>query len=120
MGLGGGCVLVEEGPAIGMSKGIVDELWGDDASVIGGPSTSLLLDIADIENVDLWCLSIAASERVSARCRDDTRPSIIEVVTGEPMSTLGDSVIVRLRLGVDAPEGVTIGCPEAGRRSRES
>jgi hypothetical protein len=111
---------VEEGPVAGMSKGSVVALRGNDANAIGGPSTSLLLDIADIENVDLWCLSIVASERVSARCRDDTRRSIIEVVTGEPMSRLKDSVIVRLRLGVDAPEGVAIGCPEAGRRSRES
>jgi hypothetical protein len=119
MGLGGGCALVGEGLVVGMSKGSIVELLDGVANNNGGPSASLLLGIADRENVDLWCLSIVASERVGIRLRDDTRRSIGELVGGETVSG-EDSVIVRLRLGVDTPEGVTVGSPEAGRRSRDS
>jgi len=119
MGLGGGGAVVEEGPVVGMSKGSIIKPLDGVANNIGGPSASLLLGIADIENVDLWCLSIVASERLGIRLRDGTRRSIGEVVGGETVSG-EDSVIVRLRLGVDAPEGVVIGSPEAGRRSRDS
>jgi len=110
---------VEGGLVIGISKGRIIELVDDAANNIGGPSASLLLGIADIENVDLWYRSIVVSERVGIRLRGDTRRSIGEVVGGETVSG-EDSVIVRLRLGVDTPEGVAIGSPEAGRRSRDS
>jgi len=119
MGLGGGCALVEEGPVVEISKGSIIELVDGAANNIGGPSASLLLGIADIENVDLWCLSIVDSERAGIRLRDDTRRSIEELVGGETVSG-EDSVIVRLRLGVDTPEGVAVGSPEVGRRSRDS
>lgn len=110
---------MEEGLVVGMSKGSIVELLDGVANNIGGPSVSLLLGTADIENVDLWCLSIVASERVGIRLRDDTCRSIGEVVGGESVSG-EDSVIVRLRLGVDAPEGVVVGSPEVGRRSKDS
>jgi len=111
--------MVEEGPVVGMSKGSIIELLDGVANNIGGPRVSLLLGIADIENVDLWCLSIVASERLGIRLRDDTRRSIGEVIGGEIVSG-EDSVIVRLRLGVDTPDEVAVGSPEAGRRSRDS
>ncbi len=117
MGLGGGCALVEE--VVATSKGGVAEPWGGIASSIGGPSVSLLLGIAGIESVALWCLSITASEPVSARGRDDMYRSICEIVRGDIISRVEDSVIVRLRPGVDAPEGAVVGIPTAWRRSRD-
>jgi hypothetical protein len=105
---------------VGTSKGNrVIEPWDGVANDIGGPSKSLLLGIADIEDVDLRCLSVV-SKRVSTRCRDDTCRSMGGVVVRETMSGVGDSVIVRLRLGVDTPEGVAAGSPAAERRSRDS
>src|SRR5216684_2415927 len=105
MGLGGGCVLEEA--VVATSKGRV-AAWNGIASSIGGPSVSVLLGIADIESVVLWCLSIGALEPVKARGRGDTFRSICDIVGRDVVSRVEDSVIVRLRPGVDVPEGVTV------------
>jgi hypothetical protein len=52
MGLGGGCALLEE-VVVATSKGEVAGPCDGIANSIGGPSVSLLLGIADIENVVL-------------------------------------------------------------------
>jgi hypothetical protein len=115
MGLGGGCVLEEA--VVATSKGRV-AAWNGIASSIGGPSVSVPLGIADIESVVLWCLSIEALEPVKARGSGTCR-SICDIAGGDVVSRVEDSVIVRLRPGVDAPEGVTVGITAAWRRSTD-
>jgi hypothetical protein len=118
MGLGRGCALVEGEPVVGMSKGGVVEPRDGLVSSIGGPSVELLLGITDIESVVLCCLSIAVSERVSPRGLGDTCRSVCDIAGGDAISTVEGSVIVRLRAGVDTPEGVAVGGPVTWRRSR--
>lgn len=97
----------------------------DERRSTGGPSAwassaSLTLGIADMENVDLWRLSLPASEWAGGRPGlGDVSRSADRFADREDMSGGEDSVIVRLRLGVDVPEGVPIRSPAAGRRSTE-
>lgn len=64
--------MMEEDPVICTPRSGVDVPGGDVTNSIGGesiwaPPVSLLLGIADIEDVPLWRLSIATSERLNFR-----------------------------------------------------